>query len=128
MIHNYRHFEAVDPFDRIWQAEFRWQQTAISIRNADTVDVKWQLTSPDQTMQKVVALPHALLLDAAKRLDRGVSDSWCMKIAGAYLMKMIETWQDMDKTLITLGVEEIEEAAQTVARWDAAKIEEAQLS
>ena len=128
MIHNYRHFEAVDPFDRIWQIDFRWHQTAISIRNADTVDVSWQLTSPDQTTVKVIALPHSLLLRAAKRLERSVSDPWCMKIAAVHLMKMVETWQDMDKTLITLGIEEIEEAAQTTARWEAAKVEEAQLS
>jgi hypothetical protein len=128
MIHNYRHFEVVDPFDRIWQVEFRWQQTGISIRHADTVDVKWQLTSPDQTQEKVVALPHSLLLLTAKKLDRQVSDPWCMKIAAAHLMKMLETWQDMDKTLVTLGAEELEEAAQTVARWEAAKLEEKQLA
>lgn len=128
MIHNYRHFEAVDPFDRIWQVEFRWQQNAISIRHADTIDVKWQLTSPDQTLEKVIALEHPALLALSKKLDRPLTDPWCMKIAAAHLKKMIETWQDMDKVLVTPAAAELEEAAQTVARWEAAKLEEAQLA
>ena len=40
---NYRMFEAgPDPFGRHWQVEFRWLQTGISIRHADTVDVKFE--------------------------------------------------------------------------------------
>ena len=128
MIHNYRHFEAVDPFDRIWQVEFRWQQTGISIRHADTIDVKWQLTSPDQTMEKVIALQHPALLALSKKMNRPLSDPWCMKLAAVHLSKMIETWQDMDKVLVTPVAEEIEEAAQTVARWEEAKLEEARLA
>lgn len=128
MIHNYRHFEAVDPFDRIWQVEFRWQQTGISIRHADTIDVKWQLSSPDQTTEKVIALQHPALLALAKKLDRPLSDPWCMKLAGAHLLKMIETWQDMDKVLVTPAAEELEQAAQTVGRWEAAKLDEARLA
>lgn len=128
MIHNYRHFEAVDPFDRIWKVEFRWQQNAISIRHADTIDVKWQLTLPDQTLERVIALQHPVLLALSKQLDRPLSDPWCMKIAAAHLVKMIETWQDMDKVLVTPTPDELEEAAQTVARWEAAKLEEVRLA
>jgi murein endopeptidase len=128
MIHNYRHFEAVDPFDRIWQVEFRWQQVGISIRHADTIDVKWQLTSPEQTLEKAIALHHPALLALAKKLDRPLSDPWCMKVAAAHLLKMIETWQDMDKVLVTPAAEELEEAAQAVARWEGAKLEEARLT
>ena len=42
MIKNFRDFEAgPDPFGRTWQVYFRWLQTGISIRHADTVDVKF---------------------------------------------------------------------------------------
>jgi hypothetical protein len=37
-----RLFEAgPDPFGRTWKVQFRWLQTGISIRHADTVDVKF---------------------------------------------------------------------------------------
>ena len=37
-----RLFEAgPDPFGRMWKVQFRWLQTGISIRHADTVDVKF---------------------------------------------------------------------------------------
>jgi hypothetical protein len=128
MIHNFRHFEAVDPFDRIWQVEFRWQQTGISIRNADTIDVKWQLTSADQTLERVIALTHPSMMALSKKLSRQLSDPWCMKVAAAHLMRMIETWQDMDKILVTPALDELEEAAQTVGRWEGTKLEEARLA
>ncbi len=127
MIHTFRHFEAADPFDRIWQAEFRWQQTAISIRHADTVDVKWRLTSADQAMEKVVALQHADLLQVARNLGRKVSDPWCMRLAAAHLWKMLGTWQDMDKTLVTLNAAELTEAAQTIEEWEEAGRKDSQL-
>ncbi len=39
---NFRRFQAgPDPFGRVWEVEFRWLQTGISIRHADTVDVKF---------------------------------------------------------------------------------------
>ena len=41
---NFRQFEAgPDPFGRKFQVYFKWLQTAISIRHADTVDVKFVL-------------------------------------------------------------------------------------
>ena len=45
---NFRQFEVgPDPFGRKWQALFKWLQTAISIRHADTVDVKFLLSDKD---------------------------------------------------------------------------------
>ncbi len=114
MIQNYRHFEATDPFGRAWTAELRWLQTGISIRHADTVDVKWYLQEPESTIEKVIALPHPLLLELSKDRSVTLSDPWCMKLAAFYLKKMIETWQDMDKVLVTLTRTEMEEAADEV--------------
>ena len=61
---NFRRFEAgPDPFGRVWQVEFRWLQTGISSRHADTVDVKFVLWTTDEPKQeKVLALPHPDLL------------------------------------------------------------------
>jgi len=45
---NFRQFEAgPDPFGRKFQVFFKWLQTAISLRHADTVDVKFVLEDED---------------------------------------------------------------------------------
>src|SRR5262245_9799288 len=114
MMTSYRLFDAIDPFGRTWRCEFRWQQTAISIRHADAVDVKWHLAGPDQTLDKVTSLPLPLLMTASSNFDRPITDPWCMKLAALHLKMMIETWQDMDKNLVTLTAQELGEAAAAV--------------
>ena len=104
-----RLFEAgPDPFGRMWKVQFRWLQTAISIRHADTVDVKFFVT-PDggPTEEKVIALPHPELLKLTIERGRKLTDSTCMRLAAANLRHMIETSEDMDKTLVTLSPEEL---------------------
>lgn len=125
MIENYRHFEAIDLFGRNWQIEFSWQQTAISIRHADAVDVKWRLSTEGEGVDKVIALPHPLLLDASKKHSHELSDPWCMKLAAAHLKQMVETWQDMDKKLITLTRDELDAVAKVVNEWEGARREAA---
>jgi hypothetical protein len=49
---NYRRFEATDPYGRVWQVEFRWQQNAISIRHSDSVDVKFQIQQADDVTER----------------------------------------------------------------------------
>jgi hypothetical protein len=97
-----------DPFGRMWNVQFRWLQTGISIRHADTVDVKFFVT-PDggETEEKVIALPHPALLDLCRSRDRKLTDPMCMRLAAAHLKYMIETSEDMDKTLVTLRPEEL---------------------
>ena len=77
---NLRRFQAgPDPFNRIWEVEFRWLQTGISIRHADTVDVKFLLIDPDGVKtEKTIALPHAtvreiIVTDAAHKAVRVAS-------------------------------------------------------
>lgn len=104
-----RLFEAgPDPFGRMWKVQFRWLQTGISIRHADTVDVKFFLT-PDggETEEKVVALPHPALLDLYVKRGRKLSDPICMRLAAAHVRRMIETSEDMDKTLVTVTPSEL---------------------
>jgi len=105
MKENVRRFEAgPDPFGRTWQVEFRWLQTGISIRHADTVDVKFVLWTEDEPKQeKVLALPHALLLALSEKTGHPLSDGWCLMLAGRHLRHMIETGEDLEKTLVTLS-------------------------
>lgn len=104
-----RLFEAgPDPFGRMWKAQFRWLQTGISIRHADTVDVKF-LVTPDggAPEEKVIALDHEMLLKLFAKGDRKLSDPACLRLAAAHLKHMIETSEDMDKTLVTVSEQEL---------------------
>lgn len=99
-----RLFEAgPDAFGRMWNVQFRWLQTAISIRHSDTVDVKF-LVTPDggNPEEKVIALPHAALLSLFSREGRKLTDPLCMRLGALHLKHMIETSEDMDKTLVTV--------------------------
>ncbi len=125
MIENYRSFTIDDLFGRTWRIEFQWQQNGISIRHADTVDVKWQIHTADESLEKVIALPHSLLQAASRKHDHPLSDPWCMKLAVAHLKVMLETWQDMDKTLVTVSAEELDQAAETVNQWEGERREAA---
>lgn len=109
MINDARRFEVADPFGRSWNVIFLWHQTGISIRHADTVDVKFQIHSGDEHIEKVIALNHPDLLAISKTQGRPLTDSWCMKLAALHLKRMIETWEDMEKTLITVPRKELDE-------------------
>ena len=102
-----------DPFGRMWKVQFRWLQTGISIRHANTVDVKFFVT-PDggETEEKIISLPHASLLKLARERKQKLSDPHCMRIAAAHLKRMIETSEDMEKTLVTVTPEELAEYDQ----------------
>jgi hypothetical protein len=104
-----RQFDAgPDIFGKMWNVQFRWLQTAISIRHADTVDVKF-LATPEggEPEEKVIALPHAALLQVTRESGRKLTDPYCMRLAAAHLRHMIETSEDMDKTIVTLSAPEL---------------------
>ena len=109
MIENFRRFEVgPDPFGRTWQVEFRWLQTAISIRHSDSVDVKFEIAHGEAIQEKVIALPHPDLLALGHATGRALTDPWCMKLAALHLQYMIETDRDMEKTLVTVSRSEME--------------------
>jgi hypothetical protein len=97
-----------DPFGRMWKVQFRWLQNAITIRHADTIDVKF-LVTPDggESEEKVIAIPHPALLDVCRSKNVKLSDPLCMHIAAAHLRHMVETLEDIDRTLVTMKPEEI---------------------
>ncbi len=112
---NFRQFEARDLFGRTWNVEFLWLQNGISIRHADTVDVKFELASGDTRISKVLALKHPDLVELSKRTGRPVTDAWCSRLAALHLKRMLATGDDLDKTLVTLTYEMLEEH-QTLVR------------
>jgi hypothetical protein len=108
MLQNFRHFKAgPDPFGRTWQVDLLWLQTAISVRHSDSVDVKFSLSDGDTRLEKVIALAHSSLLDLSQKMDRPLTDPWCMKLAALHLVNMIETGGDFEKTLVAVKPEEL---------------------
>jgi len=109
MLETYRRFQAgPDPFGRMWDVEFRWLQTGTSIRHADTVDVKFAAgVDGEPKYEKIIALRHPDLLRLCRDEGRFLTDAWCLKLGALQLKHMIETAEDMDKTVITVGLDEM---------------------
>jgi hypothetical protein len=114
---NFRQFEAgPDPFGRKYQVLLKWLQTAISIRHADTVDVKFLLLGEDDTrMAKTIALPHADLLATSRMLGRPMDDAWCGRLAALHLLDLVRTGEDMEKALVTVPRADLERHARELA-------------
>ncbi len=110
MSDQFRLFEAgPDPFGKLWKVQFRWLQTGISIRHADTVDVKFLVTPQNgESEEKVVALPHPALLKVTAKRGVKLTDPLCLQLAATHLKHMIETSEDMDKTLVTVTTDELD--------------------
>jgi hypothetical protein len=113
MLENFRRFQAgPDPFGRTWEAEYRWLQTGISIRHADTVDVKFVLwTEGEDKQEKVIALPHSALLELSSEAGHPLTDPWCARLAARHLAYMVESGEDMEKTLVTVPLPALRRAA-----------------
>jgi hypothetical protein len=111
-----RRFQAgPDPFGRTWEVEFRWLQTGISIRHADTVDVKFILwTEGEEKQEKVIALPHPALIELSRETGHALTDPWCMRLAARHLVYMIESGEDLEKTLVTVPLPALRRLAQAL--------------
>ena len=64
--------------------------------------------------EKVIALPHKLLLQASHDTGHAVTDPWVNRIAAMHLKKMIESAEDIEKTLVTLDAESIRAYAEAM--------------
>ena len=115
---NFRQFEAgPDPFGRKFQVMFKWLQTAISLRHADTVDVKFILTDENGgRTEKTIALPHASLLRVSRETGRNMDDPWCARLAALHLLHVVETGEDMEKDLVTVLPADLKRYAGELAR------------
>ncbi len=114
MLQNYREFEAADPFGRTCKVRFVWLQTAISIRHADAVDVKFTVDDGSYRDEKVVAMTHPRLRAMAERLGRPLADAWVMKMAAIHLDKIIRTGGDIEKPLVTMSQADMDEANSAI--------------
>lgn len=114
---NFREFEAgPDPFGRKFQVYFKWLQTAISIRHADTVDVKFVLVDENNgRTEKTIALPHADLLRVSRESGRAMDDAWCSRLAATHLLHLIATGEDMEKDLVTMTLADLKRYSETLA-------------
>ena len=114
----FREFEAgPDPFGRKFQVLLKWLQTAISLRCADTVDVKFILTDDNGgRTEKTIALPHASLLDVSRQTGRDMDDPWCARLAALHLLRVVETGEDMEKDLVTVMPADLKRYAGELAR------------
>jgi hypothetical protein len=113
----FREFQAgPDPFGRTWQVHFDWLQNGISIRHADTIDVKFAVSAAGEPFEeRIIALPHPALLVVSKNVGHALTDAWCLKIAALHLRHMLKTGEDLEKTLITVQSEEIDRYARELA-------------
>ena len=111
---NFRQFEAgPDPFGRKFQVMLKWLQTAISIRHADTVDVKFVLVDENEARtEKTIALQNADLLTISKETGRKIDDPWCARLAALHLKHLIETGEDMEKDLVTVSLADLRRYAE----------------
>jgi len=121
---NFRQFEAgPDPFGRKFQVLFKWMQTAISLRHADTVDVKFILVDENgERAPKTIALEHVDLLDIARETGRKVDDPWCSRLAAMHLMHLVETGEDMEKDLVTVPRADLKAYAASLAEAENAAV------
>jgi hypothetical protein len=110
MLENFREFQAgPDPFGRMWQVHLNWLQTGISIRHADTVDVKFAISTEGEPFEeRVIALPHPALLALSKNTGHPLTDAWCLKLAALHLKHMLESGEDFEKVLVTVQPEELD--------------------
>ncbi len=117
MLENFRRFQTEpDPFGRVWDVQFRWQQNGISIRHADTVDVKFHIWTTDEPKQeRVIALNQPDLLKLSAKTGHPVTDAWCMKLAALHLKHMVESDEDMEKTLVTVPYPELDRYADQLS-------------
>jgi hypothetical protein len=108
----FRQFTAPDLFGAPVQVEFRWIQNGIAIRHADTVAVKFEIVTEGQREEKVIALPHPFVLQASADTGHPVTDPWCSRIAALHLKYMIESGDDLEKSLVTLTAAQVSEYAK----------------
>jgi len=116
---NFRDFEiGPDPFGRQWHAQFKYLQTAISIRHSDSVDVRYVLDDGSEQIEKTVVIQNADIRAYGKRTGRPIGDAWCSRIAMCKLRYVIETAEDLEKDYLPVTAREIEEYDSKIRQWE----------
>jgi hypothetical protein len=126
---NFREFEAgPDPFGRSYHVMFKWLQTAISIRHADTVDVQFLVNDGNSSVKRTVAMQDLDLKVHCKKTARLMDDAWCARLAALHLKNMIATAEDFDKALVTLSAAQIAEYDEVIRGWESGEVRERRAS
>ncbi len=121
---NFREFDAgPDPFGRTWHVLFKWLQTAISLRHSNTVDVKYLLTSGEEAMEKVVSMTLPELIALAARNQRKVTDPWCSRLAMQHLRFLVESGEDMEKSLVVPSPEQLASYQKVLKEWESGQVQ-----
>jgi len=116
---NFRDFEiGPDPFGRTWHILFKYLQTGISIRHADSVDVCFLASSGEETLKRVIVLNHPDLVAYAKKRGTPITDTWCSRLAAFKLKHAIINGEDMEKDYIVVSPAEIEQFDYTLRKWE----------
>lgn len=103
---DYRNFEVTSQVTgEVYKVDFRWLQTAISLRHSDTVDVKFVVNGSG----KVVALPHAALEHGTRSSGTPLTDELCLRLAAEHLKEALETGADAEKDLLTVAPSRVAE-------------------
>ena len=100
---NFRDFEAgPDPFGRVWHVQFKYLQTAISIRHSDSVDVRFILENGDNRIRRPSSFRSPTSAPGPNAPGREVSDAWCSRIAMCRIREVIATAEDLEKDYIAV--------------------------
>ena len=65
--------------------------------------------------EKTIALPHAVLLQVSREMDRPMDDPWCARLAEMHLLHLVNTGEDMEKDLITVSLADLKLYATELA-------------
>ena len=80
------------------------------------MDVKFEVSTVDEPKQeRVIALRHPDLLALSKKTGHPLTDPWCLKLAALHLQHMIQTGEDLEKTLVTVPRSHLEQYAADAA-------------
>jgi len=106
---DYRRFEVTHPASgESYQVEFRWLQTAISLRHRDTIDVKFLVNGEG----KIIALPHGAVEQVCRSQRAPLTDELCATIAARHLQEALLSGADVEKEILTLTPSRAAELAE----------------
>ncbi len=121
---SFREFDAgPDPFGRTWHVLFKWLQTAISLRHSNSVDVKYMLTSGEESLEKTVSMSLPQLVELAKRGSTKVNDPWCSRLAMQHLRYLVESGEDMEKSLVTPSKDQLASYQSVLTKWESGQVQ-----
>lgn len=124
MMQSFREFDAgPDPFGRTWHVLFKWLQTAISLRHSNSVDVKYMLTSGEESLEKTVSMSLPQLVELAKRGSTKVNDPWCSRLAMQHLRYLVESGEDMEKSLVTPSKDQLASYQSVLTKWESGQVQ-----